>query len=341
MRLGLLDPEEARAAAEAMLRNVAAVRPDARIEGFMVQEMIRKPMAHELIVGIAEDATFGPIVLFGAGGTGVEVINDKALALPPLDRPLALGLMRRTRINRLLEGYRDRPPADMDAVADTLVRIADLAADFPEVRELDINPLLADDKGVLALDARILVRPAPVNRDRFAIRPYPATLASEIVLGGELKFQLRPVRPEDEHLATDFFARLEPEDVRLRLLTPMSQLSHAFIARLTQIDYAREMAFVALDASGALAGVSRLIRDADGSAAEYGVIVRSDLKGRGLGWELMRKLLEYARSEGVKTVEGHVLAENTTMLKMCSEFGFAITPHPQDRTLRWVTLQLA
>ena len=340
VRLGLLDPEEARAAAEAMLRNVAAVRPDARIEGFMVQEMIRRPKAHELIVGIAEDATFGPIVLFGTGGTGVEVINDKALALPPLDRTLALGLMRRTRINRLLEGYRDRQPADMDAVADTLVRIAELAADFAEVRELDINPLLADGKGVLALDARILVRPAPASRDRFAIRPYPATLASEIVLGGEMKFQLRPVRPEDEHLAKDFFAKLEPEDVRLRLLTPMRQLSHAFVARLTQIDYAREMAFVALDPSGALAGVSRLVRDADGSGAEYGVIVRSDLKGRGLGWELMRKLIAYAHSEGVTFIEGHVLAENSTMLKMCGEFGFAITPHPDDRTLRLVTLQL-
>ncbi len=341
VRLGLLDPQEARAAAEAMLRNIATVKPGARIEGFMVQQMIDRPGSHELIVGIAEDATFGPIVLFGAGGTGVEVINDKALALPPLDRTLALGLMQRTRINRLLAGYRDRPPADINAVADTLVKIAELAADVPEVRELDINPLLADEKGVLALDARILVRAAPANRDRFAIRPYPAGLASEVTLNGALQVLMRPVRPEDEHLAKDFYAKLDPEDIRMRLLTPMKEPSHAFIARLTQIDYAREMAFVALDKSGALIGVSRLNRYADGDGAEFAVIVRSDLKGRGLGWQLMQKLLAYARSEGVKTFEGHVLAENTTMLKMCAELGFKAQPHPEDRALRLVTLQVA
>ena len=340
VRLGLLDPAEARAAAEAMLRNVRAVKPEARVEGFMVQPMIHRPQAHEVIVGVAEDATFGPIVLFGAGGTGVEVINDKALALPPLDQPLALGLIQRTRISRLLAGYRDHPPADINAVADALVRIAGLAADFPEIHELDINPLLADGQGVLALDARILVRPAPDKRDRFAIRPYPAALASEVVLGGGGTYLLRPVRPEDEHLAKDFFARLDPEDVRMRLLMPMKRLSHAFIARLTQIDYAREMAFVALDASGSLAGVSRLVRAGDGERAEFGVIVRSDLKGRGLGWSLMQKLIAHARTEGVLTIEGHVLAENTTMLKMCADLGFASAPHPDDRALRLVTLQL-
>ena len=341
VRLGLLDAEEARAAAEAMQRNVKAVKPEARIEGFMVQLMISRPRAHELIAGIAEDATFGPIMLFGAGGTGVEVINDKALALPPLDLPLALGLIRRTRISHMLAGYRDRPPADVNAVADTLVRIADLAAEFPEIQELDINPLLADERGVLALDARILVRPAPARRDRLAIRPYPAALASEVVLGGGLTFLLRPVRPEDEYLAKAFFAKLDPEDIRMRLLTPMKQISHAFIARLTQIDYAREMAFAALDASGGLAGVSRLVRDADGERAEFAVIVRSDLKGRGLGWALMRKLIAYAGSEGVMTIDGYVLAENTTMLKMCAALGFASAPHPGDHALRLVTLDLA
>ncbi len=339
VRLGLLDPQDARAAAEAMLRNVATVKPGARIEGFMVQQMIDRPLSHELIVGIAEDATFGPVVLFGAGGTGVEVINDKALGLPPLDRSLALGLMQRTRISRLLAGYRDRPPADVNAVADTLVRIAELAADFPEIQELDINPLLADDKGVLALDARILVRATPANRDRFAIRPYPAGLASDVTLNGNLRVSMRPVRPEDEHLAKAFFAKLDPEDIRMRLLTPMKEPSHAFIARLTQIDYAREMAFVALDGTGALIGVSRLNRYADGDRAEFAVIVRSDLKGRGLGWQLMQKLLAYARAEGVGTIEGHVLAENTTMLKMCAELGFKATMHPHDPALRLVTLQ--
>ena len=340
VRLGLLDPQDAQAAAEAILRNVAAVKPEARIDGFMVQQMIRKPRAHELTIGIAEDATFGPIVLFGAGGTGVEVINDKALALPPLDRSLALGLIRRTRINRLLAGYRDRPAADVNAVADALVKIADLAADNPEIAELDINPLLADEIGVIALDARILVWPARANRDRFAIRPYPAFLASKLTLADGQSIAIRPIRPEDEHLALNFFAKLDPEDIRLRMFGAMKEPSHAFIALLTQIDYAREMAFVALGSSGALLGVSRFVCEPDRERAEYAVIVRSDLKGHGLGWELMQKLLGFARTEGIKTVEGHVLAENTTMLQMCRDLGFRVMPDPADIALRLVTLSV-
>jgi len=341
VRLGLLDPKEARAAAEAIMRHVAAAKLAIRIDGFMVQPMISRPRAHELIVGLAEDATFGPIVLFGAGGTGVEVINDKALVLPPLDRTLALGLIRRTRISRLLAGYRDRPAADLNAVADALVRIAELAADLPEIGELDINPLLADETGIIALDARILVRQAPAKRDRLAIRPYPAALTSEVTLAAGQRVSLRPVRPDDERLAADFFIRLDPEDIRMRMFSPVKQLSHAFVARLTQIDYAREMAFVAIEASGALLGVARLIRLGDGERAEFAVIVRSDLKGLGLGWHLMQRIIAYARSEGTKIIEGHVLTENKTMLKMCHELGFEVAAHPQDWALQLVTLRLA
>ena len=340
VRLGLLDPSEAKAAAEAMLRKVAAVMPNARIEGFMVQPMIDRPDAHELIVGIAEDPTFGPILLFGAGGTGVEVIDDKAIALPPLDRPLARNLMQRTRVSRLLKGYRNRPPADTDAIADVLVRISDLAALRPEIAELDINPLLADDKGVLALDARILVRPVPAGRDRFAIRPYPASLASDVKLLDGTEVLLRPVRPEDERLYDEFFAHLDPEDIRMRWLGPQKDRSHAFFARLTQIDYAREMAFVALGKDGGLLGVSRLISNSDGERAEYAIIVRSDLKGHGLGWQLMQKLIAYARSEGVREIEGHVLAANTTMLQMGRELGFEVDIDQDDPGIRHVVLKL-
>ena len=341
VRLGLLDPAEAGAAAEAMLRHVAQVRPEARVEGFMVQPMISRPNAHELILGLAEDATFGPIVLFGAGGTAVEVIADKALALPPLDRDLALALMQRTRIDRLLRGYRDRPPADREAVADILVRLGGLAADLPEVAELDINPLLADDKGVIALDARILVRPAPANADRFAIRPYPASLESREQTRDGTELIIRPVRPEDEYLYTAFFAALTPQDIHLRLLAPMKELTHAFLVRLTQIDYAREMAFVALDAEGKnLLGVSRLVCDPDGDRAEFAVIVRSDIKGKGIGWLLMQKLIAHARSERIAVIEGHVLAENQTMLAMARDLGFTVEVDRDDPGLRLVTRQL-
>ena len=341
VRLGLLDAAEARAAAEAIIRNVARLRPEAKIDGFMVQPMIERPGSHELIVGLAEDSTFGPIVLFGAGGTGVEVINDKAIGLPPLDRPLALELIRRTRVSRLLAGYRDRPAADLGAIADTLTRVAQMAAELPEVAELDINPLLADANGVLALDARVVVQRTPPNRDRQAIRPYPADLAAAATLPSGKTVTIRPVLPEDELLYAAFFERLSADDIRARLFQPLKQLTHTFVARLTQIDYAREMAFVALDpGDGALLGVSRFIADADRERAEFAIIVRTDLHGQGLGWALMQKLIGYARDERIGIVEGHVLAANTTMLRMCRELGFAIETDPADPAIRSVWLKL-
>jgi acetyltransferase len=308
--------------------------------------MILRPNAIELILGLAEDGTFGPIVLFGAGGTAVEVMNDKALALPPLDMNLAVSMMARTRVYRLLQGYRDRPAADLDAIGLALIGLSQLAADFPEVRELDINPLLADEHGVIALDARAVVErqdeaaPDDGNR-RFAIRPYPTALEATATLADGRVVRIRPVRPEDERFYDRFFAGLTPRDVRLRLFSPVKALSHAFIARLTQIDYARAMAFMAFDESGSeLLGVSRLSGDPDYTRAEYAIIVRSDMKGQGLGWLLMQKLIDHARSEGLERLHGEVLSENTTMLRMCRELGFTVTTDSADPGICQVSLDL-
>jgi acetyltransferase len=346
IRLDISSGKEARAAAEAMFSHIRGIRPDARLEGFTVEPMVARRHAHELIVGLAEDATFGTIVLFGAGGTSVEVTNDKALALPPLDMRLARQLMERTRIARLLKGYRDKPAADLDAIAATLVKISMLAADFPEIRELDINPLLANEQGVIAVDARIFVRP-PDARDKgrnshFAIRPYPRETESTETLADGAEVLIRPVRPEDERYYDDFFAHLSEDDVRMRLFSPVKSLSHAFVARLTQIDYAREMAFIALSPEDdKLLGVSRMIADPDYSRAEYAVIVRTDFKGRGLGWALMQKLIAYAKAEGLKEMHGHVMAGNVTMLRMCRELGFSVRTDPDDTGTFLVTLNLA
>ncbi len=341
VRLGVADPAEARSVAEAMLRSAASLRPGARIDGFMVQPMIERTGTHELIVGIAEDPVFGPIVLFGAGGTSVEVVNDKAIGLPPLDPLLARAMMARTRIDRLLAGYRDRPAADRDALIDVLIRVAWLAATQREICELDINPLLADDRGVIALDARIVLRrPGEVPKP-LAIRPYPEHLACDEILRDGTSVHIRPVRPEDERLYGDFFERLSADDIRLRLFMPLKELSHAFLARLTQIDYAREMAFIALSPDGrSLLGVSRLAAEPDLQIAEYAIIVRSDLQGRGLGWLLMARLIDYARTEGLRELSGHVLAENTTMLRMCGELGFEITGSSEGTGQRQVRLHL-
>lgn len=346
VRLNVLSAEEAAAAAAAMAERVRSLRPDADLEGFVVEPMIMRPRSRELIVGLADDPTFGPVVLFGAGGTAVEVMDDKALALPPLDMILARSLMSRTRIHRLIQGFRDWPAADLDAVALTLVKVAQLAADIPEIRELDINPLLADDAGVIALDARIVAVASPEaggrpgNR-RFAIRPYPSGLEERVALQDGRPVLLRPVRPADEQYYGDFFDGLDAADVRLRLLAPVKALSRGFVARMTQVDYDREMAFMAVDEAGeSLLGVSRMATDPDREQAEFAIIVRSDLKGQGLGWILMNKLIAYARSEGLHMLHGDVLAENTTMLSMCRELGFTVASVPGDPALRKVSLSL-
>ena len=336
-----------------MLARVRSLRPEARMDGFTVSPMIKRPHAHELIVGMSVDATFGPLILFGAGGTAVEVMQDTALALPPLDMQLARDVMRHTRIHRLLEGYRDRAPADQNAIADVLVRVSQLIADHPDIVEIDINPLLADESGVIALDARVaILRATDPPRTAMAIRPYPVewekSLRTESLgadsLGTDSRGDvlLRPIRPEDEALYTEFMAHVSPQDHRLRFFSAKQSLPHRLLARLTQIDYARDMAFVALDTElRQLLGVARYSADPDRLRAEYAVLVRSDLKGHGLGWALMRHLIDHAKATGVGQLYGSVLAENATMLRMCRELGFAVTSCDGDRALCDVVLNLA
>jgi acetyltransferase len=342
VRLGLERAEEAQRAAEDMLERVARLKPQARVRGFTVQPMIRRPKSIELIVGMSVDPTFGPLLMFGAGGTAVEVVRDTAHALPPLDLKLAHDLMRQTRVWRLLQGYRDRPAADVAGIAEALVRLGYLVARHPEVREIDVNPLLADETGIIALDARVRVEDiAGHPRVPMAIRPYPSEWVAEVQIELLGRVRIRPIRPEDEALYTAFFARLTPDDQRLRFFTARPELSHKFLARLTQIDYAREMAFVAVaEATGELLGVIRFVADPDYVQGEYAILVRSDLKGRGLGWRLMQHLISYARTEKIEQLYGCVLAENTTMLRMCRELGFSVEPEPEDAAVRRVALRL-
>jgi acetyltransferase len=344
--LNLATADEVRWAAADVLKRAKQLRPEARLAGVLVQPMVLRAKARELILGIAEDPTFGPVVVFGRGGTAVEIINDKALALPPLDLALARELIGRTRVSRLLAAYRDVPAVKEDAVALTLVKLAQLAADLPEVSGLDINPLLADPSGVLAVDARVSVdapgrKFAGPGNARFAVRPYPSEWVRHLMVKDGWKVLARPIRPEDEPLIHAFLKHVTLEDLRLRFLAPMKHFSHEFIARLTQLDYARAMAFVAFDeASGELAGVVRLHSDSIYETGEYAILLRSDLKGRGLGWALMQLLIEYAKSEGLKQIYGQVLRENTTMIEMCRDLGFKVEPDASERDLFDVTLPL-
>jgi acetyltransferase len=344
--LNLTSAEAVRAATSEILARAKAMRPEARISGVMVQAMVLRPKARELILGLADDPTFGTVIVFGRGGTAVEIINDKALALPPLDLQLARSLIERTRVSRLLRAYRDVPAVKEDAVAMVLVKLSQMAADIPEIRGLDINPLLADQSGVLAVDARVALGrverkfrgSGPAN---FAVRPYPSQWQRHLEVKDGWRVFVRPIRPEDEPLIHEFLRHVSSHDLRLRFFAPMKEFSHEFIARLTQLDYARAMAFVAFDeASNELLGVVRIHSDSIYESGEYAILLRSDLKGRGLGWALMQMIIEYARSEGLKAISGDVLTENTVMLAMCRSLGFEVKSDPTEHDICNVRLAL-
>ncbi|MBL8835366.1 MAG: bifunctional acetate--CoA ligase family protein/GNAT family N-acetyltransferase [Alphaproteobacteria bacterium] len=342
--LNLRNSERVVQTAEDMIERVRATHPKARLDGFLVQEMVAWPGAIELIVGLVDDVIFGPVVLFGQGGIAVELLADKSLELPPLNLALAGAMMERTRVWRLLQGYRNQPPAAVEDVAQILVRVSQLAADHPEVKELDINPLLAHPRGAIALDARIRVKAAPQRgAERFAIRPYPREYEDTATLPAGETVKLRPIRPEDAPKLQTLVSRTDPEDVRMRFFAPLKGLPQSMAARLSQIDYEREMALVAEQGNGdgLLLGVARIAADPDRRSAEYAILVRSDWKGRGLGYLLLSRIVALAQERGIGAVYGDVLKENDAMLRMCRELGFRVDPHPDELTLVRVTKTLS
>ncbi|MGB8597966.1 MAG: GNAT family N-acetyltransferase, partial [Burkholderiales bacterium] len=282
--------------------------------------------AYELIVGASIDNVFGPVILFGQGGTSVEVVADRAVALPPLNDVLARALVQRTRVAALFKGFRDTPAADQGALNAVLVAVSQLVADVPEIAELDINPLLLNHEGAIALDARIRVsNKLPAGARNFAIRPYPAELV-ETIDWRDRRLTLRPIRPEDEAQHLEFLTRLDPEDIRMRVFYSRRSIERGELARLTQIDYEREMAILAVapGPKGAeeTLGVARAVADPNNIEAEFAIIVRSDLKGTGLGKLLMVKLIRTLRERGTRRLVATVLAENTRMQVLAQELGF-------------------
>jgi acetyltransferase len=340
--LNLANEAALAAAAQAMLESCRKHRPEARVDGFTVQSMVTRPLAHELIVGITVDPTFGPVILFGKGGVDVEVLPDKAIGFPPLNTVLAADLISRTRVKRILEGFRNVPPVDMNALERVLVQVSQLAVDIAEIAELDINPLLADRDGIVALDARIRIAPASTGAaDRLAIRPYPKELEEAVTFDGRTVL-IRPLRPEDSPQHREFVTHISDEDMQARFFRAVRELPPGELAYLTQLDYERAMAFIAVatNAHGEdeTLGVVRAQADPDNENAEFAVLVRSDLKGHGLGSLLLEKIIRYCRERGIRCLAGDVLATNGRMLQLARTHGFHVEP-AHDRVVR-VTLGL-
>lgn len=328
VRLDLTSGDEVEKAAQSMLTRLSISFPEARISGFTVQPMHRHSLGQELIVGINTDPIFGPVILFGQGGTAAEIIADRAVTLPPLNMALAAEVIGRTRIGKVLQGAKAHSAADLESLSLALIQVAQMTVDLPEIRELDINPLLASPDGVIALDARVvLALYAGTNpTDRLAIRPYPQDLEETFVMKGGRPVLLRPIRPEDEPNHHVFVSRLTPEDIRFRFFGLVQELPHSQMARMTQIDYDREMAFIATapdsDGREETLGVVRAVTDPDNETTEFSIVVRSDLKGAGLAKAMMVKMIRYCQSRKTRTMVGQVLKENARMLTFVEHLGF-------------------
>ncbi|TAN08706.1 MAG: bifunctional acyl-CoA synthetase/GNAT family N-acetyltransferase [Rhodanobacteraceae bacterium] len=323
--------EEVARVTAGMIGRLRTAYPDARLAGVSVQRMVDRANAQELIAGLTLDPVFGPVIVFGAGGVTVEAVDDTAIALPPLNVNLARDLVERTRICRVLAGAKGRlQPIDMDALLALLVRLSELVCEFPEIVDLDLNPVLAGPDGVIALDARVRLRPASGNAiDRLAIVPYPRELEQPFQLPDGTRCRLRPIRPEDETPMREAFMKLSPESRYLRMFGMLKELPHEMAARATQIDYDREMAFVISEdkpaGQAALYGGVRLISDANREYGEFAITVIDTLAGHGIGRRLMKVIIDYATSIGIREITGFVLSDNLPMLALCRDLGFQLT----------------
>lgn len=336
---------EVDAAAQRLLRSFQDRSGGRPFPGFAVRRAVATDRRHELRVGIALDSAFGPMVLFGQGGAVARVLHDQAVALPPLNLHLARRLIEETRVYHLLQGYGARPAAQLDEIAESLVKLSQIACDIAEIVEVEVDPLLADESGVLAVDVWVRIAACEqLAEARLAIRPYPAALEKLLTARSGKRLMIRPIRPEDEPALRAFVRALSPEDRRLRFFSHVKELDHRMAARLTQIDYDREMALVLVDPAAGdteILGVMRISADADGARAEYAGAVRSDKKGEGFGRLLLEEILAYAAKRGIAEVWGEVLAENAPMLGLVRKLGFAIAKSDDDPSIMIVTKPLA
>jgi acetyltransferase len=316
------------------------------LNGVTVEPMIARPHGRELMVGVLRDPVFGPAITFGAGGTAVEIRRDRTVALPPLNTFLVGDMIRGTRVAGLLGSFRNLPAVDMHALEEVLLRVSEMVCELPWIDELDINPLIADEAGAVAVDARIVVRKLPTMRNRYAhmaIHPYPQDLVGSVDLSDGSRVTLRPIRPEDADMERKFVHDLSQNSRYFRFMNAMRELTPAMLIRFTQIDYDREMAFVAVHEAGGLEeeiGVARYVTSPDGQSCEFAIVVADAWHSKGLGRRMLERLIEVARWRRLRTMVGHVLSSNQPMLDLCVSLGFRIEDHPDGRTMKRPVLDL-
>jgi acetyltransferase len=316
-------------------------RPDAQINGIAIEPMIQKTNGRELVVGMMRDQVFGPTIVFGPGGTGVEAYNsERAVALPPLNPFLVADMLASTRTNARLGQFRNMPPVSMAAIEAILLSVSAMVCELPWISAMDINPLIVDENGAVAVDARITIENMPITAGRYdhmAIHPYPSHLETGYQAKDGTQVRIRPIRPEDVRMEQEFVRALSPESRYMRFMNTIREVSPAQLVRLTQIDYDREMAYVAtIDADGAEkeVGVVRYATSPDGESCEFAIVVADDWQGKGLARRLMGVLIDTARGANLRYMHGDFLAENTRMLAFVASLGFVLSAHPEDPGLK-------
>jgi len=320
--------------------------PDARIGGVLLERMWRPRNGREIMLGVMNDPVFGPAVTVGLGGTLVEVIRDRAVGLPPLNRFLVRRMIEETRASRYLDAFRGKPPANRRALEDVILRLSDMVCELPWIEELDINPLVVNENNAVALDARVVLRESPASAREYghmAIHPYPSSLVGEHVLRDGTPLVIRPIRPEDARLEQTFVSSLSERSKYLRFMYAMKELTPAMLSRFTQIDYDREMALIALaDVDGAerQVGVARYVTYLDGRGCEFSIVVSDEWQNRGLATELLRRLIDVARERRLEEMDGLVLRENRGMLALAKDLGFRRRTSPDDPEIVYITLSL-
>jgi acetyltransferase len=354
--LNILNATSVRDTFTEMMQTVSRLQPQARINGVTVQTMARAKRGREVCIGLVTDDPFGPVIAFGAGGTMIELIDDRAMELPPLNQFLARRLIERSRVAETLGNWRGASAVDMDALEQVLLRVSEMVCELPQLREMDINPLIVDASGAVAVDARIVIDHAPQavsgranSYNHLSILPYPARYEQVWPLRGGGEYTVRPIHPDDAQMLQEMMLHLSPESRYFRFVSSIVELPPAMLAKFTLIDYDREMALVAVfkeRRSGPkgetaeterIVGVSRYITNPDQSSCEFALVVADDFSGKGLGSRLMLSIMDVAREKGLSEIEGLVLAQNPGMLKLMKSLGYTIKSFPEDPDFKLVT----